>query len=390
MGVEILSTGGTARALAEAGVAVVEVADYTGFPEMMAGRVKTLHPKIHGGLLGRRGVDDAVMREHGVRPIDLVAVNLYPFAATVARPDCDLATAIENIDIGGPAMLRSAAKNHAAVAVLVDPADYYRVLTELDGGGISAASRFELACKTFAHTARYDGAIANYLGGLDGQQNRQPFPTSYSVQFRRTEVMRYGENPHQQAALYADTDPTALGEGIATARQLAGKALSYNNVADADAALQCVAVFEQPACVIVKHANPCGVAQADTPLDAYLNAYRTDPTSAFGGIIAFNRSLDAATAEAVLERQFVEVVIAPAVEPDTVKLFAAKPKVRLLTARPAADLGFDYKRVGGGLLLQQADHGTVRPRSAARGQPSSARGRRARRPAVRLAGGQVR
>jgi phosphoribosylaminoimidazolecarboxamide formyltransferase/IMP cyclohydrolase len=363
LGVEILSTGGTARLLADAGVAVVEVSDYTGFPEMMDGRVKTLHPKIHGGILGRRGTDEAVMEKHTIPPIDLVVVNLYPFEQTVARDDCDLPLAIENIDIGGPTMLRAAAKNHAAVTVVVDSADYARVLDELkhNGGTVSDATRYDLAVKTFEHTARYDGAIANYLGGraLDGAVSE--FPRTMNLQFRQVQTMRYGENPHQRAAFFIEHEPQEAS--VSTATQLQGKELSYNNVADTDAALECVKCFtEGPACVIVKHANPCGVALGETPLAAYDQAFRTDPTSAFGGIIAFNRPLDAETAGAIIERQFVEVIIAPSVDDDALALLAAKKNVRVLSCGQWDDVpvpGLDFKRVNGGLLVQDRDLGQV-------------------------------
>ena len=356
MGVEILSTGGTHKLLAHNGIAVREVSDYTGFPEMMDGRVKTLHPKVHGGILGRRGQDEAVMGAHGIVPIDLVAVNLYPFEQTIARPDCDLATAIENIDIGGPTMVRSAAKNHRDVAIVVDAADYAGVAAELHAeGGTTLATRFELAVKAFEHTARYDGAIANYLGcRTTGEPTR--FPRTFSTQFRKAQEMRYGENPHQSAAFYVEHRP---GEtSIATSRQLQGKELSYNNIADTDAALECVKQFDAPACVIVKHANPCGVATAATAREAYEHAWTTDTESAFGGIIAFNRELDADTAELIVDRQFVEVIIAPSATADAIEAVAAKKNVRLLVcgnwpAEPQSRL--DYKRVTGGLLVQDAD-----------------------------------
>ena len=358
LGVEILSTGGTHKLLAQNGVPVREVSDYTGFPEMMDGRVKTLHPKVHGGILGRRGQDDRVMDAHGIAPIDLVAVNLYPFEQTVARPDCDLATAIENIDIGGPTMVRSAAKNHRDVAIVVDAADYAGVVAEVQSeGGTMLATRFDLAVKAFEHTARYDGAIANYLGcRTDVEPTR--FPRTFSTQFRKAQEMRYGENPHQAAAFYVEHRP---GEAsVSTARQVQGKELSYNNIADTDAALECVKQFEAPACVIVKHANPCGVATAATIREAYEHAWTTDTESAFGGIIAFNRELDADTAELIVDRQFVEVIIAPAASADAVAAVAAKKNVRLLVcgewpAEPLARL--DYKRVTGGLLVQDADLG---------------------------------
>jgi phosphoribosylaminoimidazolecarboxamide formyltransferase/IMP cyclohydrolase len=362
LGVELLSTGGTAKLLSASGVPVIEVADYTGFPEMMDGRLKTLHPKIHGGLLGRRGEDDVAMVAHEIPPIDLLVVNLYPFAATVAKPNCALADAIENIDIGGPAMLRAAAKNHAAVTVITDAGDYDRVLTEMraNQGAVSPATRFDLAVKVFEHTAHYDGAIANYLGSIRADAERDPFPRSYSVQFRKVQDMRYGENPHQGAAFYVEPKPAEAC--IATARQLQGKELSYNNVADTDAALECVKGFATPACVIVKHANPCGVAVGATILEAYNRAYQTDPTSAFGGIIAFNRPLDAATAKAIVDRQFVEVIIAPEVMPDALSATASKQNVRVLACGQwGAERipGWDYKRVTGGLLVQDRDLGRV-------------------------------
>src|SRR5690606_11323172 len=303
LGIEILSTGGTRRELAQAGIAAVEVSDRTGFPEIMDGRVKTLHPVVHGGLLGRRGIDDAVMSRHGIEPIDLLVVNLYPFEETVARKDASFADAIENIDIGGPAMIRAAAKNHASVAVVVDPADYDDVLARLEAGGLDDEYRRRLAARAFAHTAAYDTAITRYLSAAAGED---VLGERFLWSGTRISSLRYGENPHQRAAFYRDAHPAA--GSLAAARQLQGKDLSYNNIADADAALECVRQFQEPACVIVKHANPCGVALRDTLLAAYERAFATDPTSAFGGIIAFNRPLDAATARAVLERQFVEVI----------------------------------------------------------------------------------
>ncbi len=358
-GVEILSTGGTAKLLADNAIPVIEVSDHTGFPEMMAGRVKTLHPKIHGGILGRRGTDDAVMQEHDIPPIDMVVVNLYPFEQTVARPDCDLPMAIENIDIGGPTLIRAAAKNHAAVTVLVDSNDYAGVLEEMaaNGGAVSEASRFRLAVKTFEHTARYDGAIANYLGRLTDGDEPQVFPQTISLQYRKVQSMRYGENPHQAAAFYIEHVESEAS--VATATQLQGKELSYNNVGDTDAALECVKQFnEGPACVIVKHANPCGVAIGNNLLDAYDRAYQTDPESAFGGIIAFNQPLDAETAAAIIDRQFVEVIVAPEVNADALPLLAAKKNVRVLACGSwpqAAAARLDFKRVNGGLLVQEAD-----------------------------------
>jgi len=359
-GVEILSTGGTARLLTEQDVPVTEVSDYTGFPEMMGGRVKTLHPRIHGGILGRRGIDDAVMRENEIRPIDLVAVNLYPFESAVANPDCTLATAIENIDIGGPTLLRAAAKNHEGVTVLVDAADYPRVLAEItEHGGVSDTIRFDLAVKAFEHTAAYDGAIANYLGTVvDHPEGKaQGFPRTFNLQFRRRQAMRYGENPHQQAAFYVEREQ--LEASIATARQIQGKELSYNNIADTDAAIECVKQFDEaPACVIVKHANPCGVALGEDLLDAYERAFSTDPESAFGGIIAFNRELDGATARTIVEHQFVEVIVAPQVSEAASQAVAAKKNVRLLACGEWATEAVhrvDFKRVNGGLLVQDAD-----------------------------------
>ncbi len=366
-GYDILSTGGTASLLAKHEVPVTEVSRYTGFPEIMGGRVKTLNPKIHGGILARRGVDEAVMAEHGIDPIDIVVVNLYPFEKTIAREDCDLATAIENIDIGGPTMVRAAAKNHASVAVVVDPGDYPALLEELmlSRGSISSGSRFALAVKAFEHTAAYDAAIANYLsavktvGNGDGQVQVH-FPDNYGVQYSKKQDLRYGENPHQKAAFYTEAEPVT--GSVASARQLQGKELSYNNIADTDAALECVASFEEPACVIVKHANPCGVATASHLLEAYDRAHATDPTSAFGGIIAFNRPLDTATVEAIIERQFVEVIAAPDIDEGVLEIAAGKPNVRLLVTGLFADRPpafFDYKRVHGGLLVQDKDQGIV-------------------------------
>ncbi len=358
LGIELLSTGGTAKLLAEHNVPVTEVSDYTGFPEMMDGRVKTLHPKVHGGILGRRGIDDAVMADSGIKPIDMVVVNLYPFEQTIANPDCDLETAIENIDIGGPTMIRAAAKNHDDVAIVVDPADYSAILAELQAEvSLSHATRFNLALKSFEHTARYDTAIATYLGKI----NNSGFPDTLNLQFHRLQTMRYGENPHQNAAFYQEKNPPV--GSIAAAKQLQGKELSYNNIADADAALECVKAFpEQPACVIVKHANPCGVAISDDLLGAYNLAYATDPTSAFGGIIAFNRELDEKTAAEIAARQFVEVIIAPAVSEGAKAALAKKQNVRVLECgywdaiNPAA---LDFKRVAGGLLVQDKDIGSI-------------------------------
>lgn len=364
-GVEILSTGGTAKLLSEQGIVVTEVSTYTGFPEMMEGRVKTLHPKIHGGLLGRRGIDDAVMKQHNIGPIDLVAVNLYPFAKTVAQSDCTLVDAIENIDIGGPTMLRAAAKNHASVSVVVDTDDYTKILNEMqeNESAVSDAVRFSLAVKAFEHTADYDGAIANYLGTVQSSGERADFPHTYNSQYLKAQELRYGENPHQKAAFYVEPSPTDAS--IGTARQLQGKALSFNNIADTDAALECVKSFDsEPACVIVKHANPCGVAVGESLLVAYERAYETDPTSAFGGIVAFNRELDATTAKVLIERQFVEVVIAPRVSEDALAIFSSKPNVRVLNCGDwgkQSHAAWDYKRVTGGLLVQDRDQGMIEP-----------------------------
>jgi phosphoribosylaminoimidazolecarboxamide formyltransferase/IMP cyclohydrolase len=350
LGVELLSTGGTAQLLRKEGVRVTEVSAYTGFPEMLDGRVKTLHPKIHGGLLARRDEPShmAAIQSAGIDPIDLLVVNLYPFQATVADPGCRLEDAIENIDIGGPAMLRSAAKNHAHVAVVVDPEDYARVLEELRGAGLSAATRFALAKKAFAHTAAYDGAIANYLSSRAGE-----YPEVLTLQFHKVQDLRYGENPHQTAAFYRDTKPPA--GSLARYRQVQGKELSYNNIADADAAWECVKSFGEPACVIVKHANPCGAATGASLAEAYAKAFKTDPVSAFGGILAFNRALDRETAEA-LGQQFAEIVIAPRVEPQALAALAAKQNLRVLEIPLAHEAqAHDYKRVGGGLLVQGSD-----------------------------------
>ena len=356
LGVEILSTGGTAKLLQKEGLPVTEVSTYTGFAEMLDGRVKTLHPKIHAGLLARRqeSAHMAALEKAGIGTIDLLVVNLYPFAATVADPECRFDDAIENIDIGGPAMLRSAAKNHASVAALVDPADYARVLQEIrQQGEVGEATRFGLAAKVFAHTAAYDGAIANYLTSLDEQRRRLPYPEILTLQFCKIDDLRYGENPHQRAAFYRDVNP-APG-GLAQYRQLQGKELSYNNIADADAAWECVKSFAEPACVIVKHANPCGVAVGKDLGDSYRKAFACDPVSAFGGILAFNRALDRATAEAI-GKQFAEVIIAPRVEAEAQKAFAAKENLRVLEVPLSHEVqAHDFKRVGGGLLVQSSD-----------------------------------
>ncbi|MDK9757797.1 bifunctional phosphoribosylaminoimidazolecarboxamide formyltransferase/IMP cyclohydrolase [Vibrio sp. D173a] len=367
-GVDILSTGGTARLLAEQGIAVTEVSDYTGFPEMMDGRVKTLHPKVHGGVLGRRGQDDDVMEKHGINPIDMVVVNLYPFAETVAKEGCTLADAVENIDIGGPTMVRSAAKNNKDVTIVVNAHDYNRVIAEMDANdkSLTLETRFDLAIAAFEHTASYDGMIANYFGTMvpsygenkEGDEESK-FPRTFNQQFEKKQDMRYGENSHQAAAFYVEANPQEAS--VSTARQIQGKALSYNNIADTDAALECVKEFNEPACVIIKHANPCGVALGKDILEAYNRAYQTDPTSAFGGIIAFNQELDAETATAIVERQFVEVIIAPSVSAEAIEVVAAKKNVRLLECGEwtTKTTGFDVKRVNGGLLVQDRDQGMV-------------------------------
>ena len=362
LGVEILSTGGTAALLRENGLEIKAVSDYTGFPEIMGGRVKTLHPKIHGGLLGRRGTDDDVMAEHGIDPIDLLVVNLYPFEETIAKPGCTLADAIENIDIGGPAMIRAAAKNHNHVAVAVDAEDYATVLEDMrtNDGAISDQVLFILAVKAFAHTARYDTTVTSYLSKFEESSDPQQFPETFTLNLRKSQDLRYGENPHQRAAFYVEPGQNKASLGSATIHQ--GKQLSYNNIMDGNAALECVKQFYEPACVIVKHANPCGVAVDEDILQAYKQAYSTDTTSAFGGIIAFNRKLDAETADAIGKRQFVEVIIAPEVDDTTLEVLAEKPNVRVLTTGwwdtdPVSCM--DYRRVHGGLLVQSADDSLV-------------------------------
>ncbi|ERH26592.1 phosphoribosylaminoimidazolecarboxamide formyltransferase/IMP cyclohydrolase [Aggregatibacter sp. oral taxon 458 str. W10330] len=370
-GVKLLSTGGTAKLLEQNGLPVTEVSDYTGFPEMMDGRVKTLHPKVHGGILGRRGTDDAIMQQHGIEGIDMVVVNLYPFAATVAKPNCTLEDAVENIDIGGPTMVRSAAKNHKDVAIVVNNQDFDAILAEMDQhqNSLTLETRFNLAIKAFEHTAQYDSMIANYFGQLvkpyhvaaeeDAEAKCGQFPRTLNLNFVRKQTMRYGENAHQNAAFYVDLNVKEAS--VATANQLQGKALSYNNIADTDAALECVKEFDEPACVIVKHANPCGVALGKDILEAYNRAYQTDPTSAFGGIIAFNRELDEKTANEIVERQFVEVIIAPKVSAEAVEVVKRKKNVRLLECGEwqARTQRLDFKRVNGGLLVQEADLGMV-------------------------------
>jgi len=369
-GVRLLSTGGTAKLLSQSGLAVTEVAEHTGSPEILDGRVKTLHPRVHGGLLARRDSAEhmATLQEHGIDRIDMLVVNLYPFRETIAKPGCTFADAIENIDIGGPAMLRAAAKNHGTpeggVTVVIDPADYARVLADMDGpaGEPSYALRLELAGKVYAHTAAYDGAIASYLSSLaeaepaqEAEPKRDAWPRTLTVQVRQHQVLRYGENPHQSAAFYVD-QPVGAGL-LGSYRQLQGKELSYNNIADADAAWECARSFETCACVIVKHANPCGVALGETTAAAYQKAFKTDPTSAFGGIIAFNRPVDAATAEAITSQQFVEVLLAPGYSSEALAIFAAKKNVRVLEIpQGTAQNAFDIKRVGGGWLVQDPDN----------------------------------
>ena len=357
----ILSTGGTARLLADAGIEVIEISDYTGFPEIMDGRVKTLHPKIHGGLLARRGTDDAVMAENNIEPIDLVVVNLYPFEATVNQSDCTLADAIENIDIGGPTMLRSAAKNHAYVGAVVDAADYENIIDEIDNhdGSLTDETRFYLAQKVFAHTANYDANVSNYLGAISTDGEDLDYPLTFTSQFRKLQELRYGENPHQTAAFY--TQQTPPSGTIAASEQRQGKALSYNNIADTDAALECVLSYQEAACVIVKHANPCGVAVGENVRQAYERAYQTDPISAFGGIIAFNCPLDEETAKAIIERQFVEVIIAPSVSKEALDVLSVKENIRVLEAgiRETVLQQLTMKRVSGGLLIQDNDRGFI-------------------------------
>ncbi|WP_462173758.1 bifunctional phosphoribosylaminoimidazolecarboxamide formyltransferase/IMP cyclohydrolase [Pseudoalteromonas xiamenensis] len=365
-GVELLSTGGTCKLLADNGITVTEVSDYTGHPEIMDGRVKTLHPKVHGGILGRRGIDEGVMAENNISAIDMVVVNLYPFAQTVANPNCALEDAIENIDIGGPTMVRAAAKNHKDVTIVVNATDYNRVLEEMaeNNGSTTFKTRFDLAIAAYEHTAQYDGMIANYFGKMvpdytpESEENTK-FPRTINFQFTKKQDMRYGENSHQDAAFYVENNIEEAS--VATAKQLQGKALSYNNIADTDAALECVKEFAEPACVIVKHANPCGVAVDKDILSAYDRAYKTDPTSAFGGIIAFNRELDVDTAEAIISRQFVEVIIAPKISEAAAQIVAAKQNVRLLECGDWSKktTGVDIKRVNGGILVQDRDQGMV-------------------------------
>lgn len=365
-GVTLLSTGGTAAAIAKNGIDVLEVSEVTDFPEMMDGRVKTLHPKIHGAILGRRDIDAAVMKEHDITGIDLVVVNLYPFVETVSRPDCTLADAIENIDIGGPAMIRSAAKNHAHVTVITDPADYETIASSLvSNGGVAEQTRYQLACKAFAHTAHYDTAVSGYLASQSqvsqrgGAEDKSPYVETLQLRYEKIQELRYGENPHQSAAFYRDS--AGGTSGIANAEQLQGKELSFNNISDSDAALGCVCQFNEPACVIVKHANPCGVSCADSVSEAYEKAYITDPVSAFGGIIAFNSEVDASTARSMIDRQFIEVLLAPSYHTDALVVLAEKPNVRVMLVNTVAALDAVpvYQSVGGGLLVQQSDNRIV-------------------------------
>lgn len=362
LGIKLLSTGGTAKLLREQGMEVTDVSDHTGFPEIMAGRVKTLHPKIHGGLLGRRGIDNKVMEEHGIEAIDLVIVNLYPFREVVSKPETTLDVAIENIDIGGPTMLRAAAKNYASVGVVVEPNDYDNVLGELktNQSQLSDQTRFDLARKTFAHTADYDARISNYLNRHNEEGNSDIFPEEFTEQFTKKLDLRYGENPHQRAAFYVtDSDQ---GANLANAEMKQGRHLSYNNIADADTALEAVKSFQEPACVIVKHANPCGVSVAENISQAYQRAFACDSTSSFGGIIAFNRPLNKDTAEQIIGQQFVEVIIAPEVHNDALDVLAKKERVRVLTTgywNKEKMSGFIGKRVNGGLLVQDWDNHNV-------------------------------
>jgi len=378
LGVKILSTGGTAKLLADNQIPVTEVADYTGFPEMLDGRVKTLQPKVHAGILARRDLPEhmATLKQHDIPTIDLVVVNLYPFAATIAKPGCTLEDAIENIDIGGPTMVRAAAKNHGHVAIITDPADYADVLAEMqtNQGAVSDATRFDLAKKAFSHTAAYDSMISNYLTTINSDGTKSDFPAQINFNFAKVQDMRYGENPHQKAAFYRELTP--LAGSISNYTQVQGKELSYNNIGDADATWELVKSFDEPACVIVKHANPCGVAVADTPLNAYKLAYATDPTSAFGGIIAFNRELDEASAKQITANQFVELIIAPSATDAALAVTAAKQNVRvLIVPLSKAHNQYDMKRVGGGLLVQTPDLFTVKrehPKIVTKIQPTEA------------------
>jgi len=361
LGITILSTGGTAKLLHEAGITVTEVSNFTGFPEMLDGRVKTLHPKIHGGILARRDLPEHMqaLEQANIPTIDLVVINLYPFSQTIAKPDSKIEDAIENIDIGGPALIRAAAKNYQHVTVVTNPEDYACLLTEIKStnSAIGLEHRFKLAQKAFSHTASYDSAISNYLTAIDANNHHHVFPERLNVNFSMRQELRYGENPHQAAAFYGDLAP--LKGGIASYTQLQGKALSFNNIADTDTAWECVKTFDKPACVIVKHANPCGVAMADTPLAAYKLAFATDTTSAFGGIIAFNRTLDGPTSEAII-KQFVEVIVAPALTNEAKQILAQKVNIRVLTIPSSSGSNqFDFKRVGGGMLAQTPDNRNI-------------------------------
>ncbi len=374
LGIDILSTGGTARLLSEAGVRVTEIADYTGFPEMLDGRVKTLHPKVHGGILARRDLDEHMraIAQASIPTIDVVVVNLYPFVQTIARPGCTLEEAIENIDIGGPTMVRAAAKNWEHVAIVTDPGDYPALLAELTAGEVSRATRFALARKAFSHTAAYDGAISNYLTSRDADGSTAVFPARLNLNVEKVQDLRYGENPHQQAAFYRDLKETP--GALAGYAQLQGKELSFNNLADGDAAWECVKTLDVPACVIVKHANPCGAAIGPSPAEAYRRAFATDPTSAFGGIIAFNCEVDEETATAVTQ-QFLEVLIAPRISGPARAVLAAKQNVRVLeVAVEPGSHALDIKRIGGGMLVQTPDTFNVQPdalRVVTRAQPST-------------------
>ena len=354
--IELISTGGTAKLLKDNNIPVIEVSDYTGYPEMMSGRVKTLNPMIHGGILARRGRDEDVMSENNIRPIDLVVVNLYPFQQTISNPNCKREDAIENIDIGGPAMLRSSAKNHESVTVIVDSSDYQLILNELNKNGCTTfETRKALALKTFEHTAKYDGAIANYLG-----REKDGFSNTLNLQYIKSQTMRYGENPHQNAAFYKEAN--LVEASVSSSIQIQGKPLSFNNLADADAALECVRDFEEPSCVIIKHANPCGVATRKNIHSAYLSAYQTDPTSAFGGIIAFNRELNEETAQSITKQQFVEVIIAPKISSKAKSILSKKENIRVLECGDLqkAKQSFDYKKISGGLLIQDKDLATLK------------------------------
>ncbi|MDT9587700.1 MAG: bifunctional phosphoribosylaminoimidazolecarboxamide formyltransferase/IMP cyclohydrolase [Candidatus Arsenophonus melophagi] len=365
--VELIATGGTAKVLLAAGLTVIEISDYTEWPEMMSGRVKTLHPKVHGGILGRRGQDDETMRKYHIIPIDMVVVNLYPFSETVAKPDCTLEHAIENLDIGGPAMIRSAAKNYKDVAIVVNILDYPKIIQDMDNyqNSLTDLFRFDLLVKAFAYIATYDEIIANYFAqsvSFSSKEEKQflvKFPRILNLNFIKNQTIRYGENSHQSAAFYVEKN--RVEASVATAKQVQGKALSYNNIADADSALECVKSFSQPACVIVKHTNPCGVAISNHIITAYDYAFKTDPTSAFGGIIAFNRELDVNTAKAIIQRQFVEVIIAPIINDSALEIFSSKPNIRILVCgewhSPSESL--DFRRVNGGLLVQDRDLGLI-------------------------------